>query len=100
MTRSVIIYRTKTAKRNELVALFEQLRLLDVLSDQPGFLAAELHASLEDDDELVLASSWASAEHHERWLASETLADLDARLGAVLAVEPEIRLYRVVEAIG
>jgi len=98
MTRSTFSYRTKPGKRDDLVRTFERLAVLEAASEEPGFLAAELHVSLEDEEEALFFSAWASPEHHERWLAHPVLETLDRELAPLLAGGPESRLYRVVEA--
>lgn len=77
----------------------DRLELLTVTRHQPGFLAAEIQAPLGDDSHVLVWSSWASPEHHERWLAGPAYERMLRETKELRAGEPEVRVYQVVDAI-
>ena len=66
---------------------------------QPGFLAAEIQLPYEDDERLLVWSSWASREHYERWLAGPAGQGMLREIRTLLAEEPVWRVYQVVDTI-
>lgn len=49
--------------------VLDRVEVLTAARNQPGFLAAEIQVPIDDDEHVLLWSSWASPEHHDRWLA-------------------------------
>ena len=86
-------------RRDELMRVLDRLELLTAARQQPGFLAAEIQTPVSDDSHVLVWSSWASPEHHERWLASSIYAQMLRETELLCAGEPEVRVYRVVDAV-
>jgi quinol monooxygenase YgiN len=99
MTRSYIFLHTKPGRREEVLSALDRLEVLTAARDQPGFLAAEVQAPFDDQDHLLVWSSWASLEHYERWLAGPACAAMFGEIADLLVEEPELRVYRAVDAV-
>lgn len=99
MTRSYIYLHAKTGRRDELVNALDRLEAFTAMREQPGFLAAEVQVPFDDQDQLLVCSSWASREHYERWLASPACEHMFREIAELVAKEPELRLYHVVDAV-
>ena len=100
MTRGHLYLRAKPGKRDELLRALDRLAVLAAKRGQPGFLAAEIQLPLEDDERLLVSSSWASREHYERWLGSPAGQEMLREIRRLLAEEPVWRVYQVVDAIN
>lgn len=99
MTRGHLYLRAKPGKRDQLLMTLDRLSVLAAKQRQPGFLAAEIQLPFEDDERLLVASSWASREHYERWLGSPAGQEMLREIRRLLAEEPVLRVYQVVDAI-
>ena len=100
MTRSQLHLRAKPGKRDELLRELDRLEVFVAVRDQPGFLAAEVLVPDNDPDAVLVCGSWSSAEHYERWRAGTARAELVRGLQPLLAGEPELVVYQVVDAIS
>ncbi len=99
MTRSYVYLHTKPGRREDVLNALDRLEVLTAARDQPGFLAAEIQAPFDDQDHLLVWCSWASREHYERWLAGSACAAMFREIADLLGEEPELRVYRVVDAV-
>ncbi len=99
MTRAYVHIRSKPGCRDELIRALDRLEVLTAAREQPGFLAAEIQVSPGDDDHLLVWSSWASPEHHERWLGSSAYAQMLHETAGLRAAAPKVLVYRVVDAV-
>jgi quinol monooxygenase YgiN len=78
----------------------DELAFLAAKRRQPGFLGAEIQLPFDDDERLLVWSSWASREHYERWLGGPAGQKLLRAIRTLLAEEPVWRVYQVVDAIN
>ena len=99
MTRSHIHLRAKAGRHGELLGVLDRLEVLTAARQQPGFLAAEVQVAFDDEDDVLVWSSWSSHEHYERWLASPLGEAMFHEVGDLLAQELELRVYHVVDAV-
>lgn len=99
MTRSHLYLRAKAGRRDEVLGALDRLEVLTAARQQPGFLAAEVQVAFDDEDNVLVWSSWASREHYERWLASPLCAAMLREVSDLLAEGPELRVYHVVDAV-
>lgn len=99
MTRSYVYIRARPGRRDELIRALDRIEVLTAARKQPGFLAAEIQVRSGDDDNLLLWSSWASPEHHERWLANSAYVQLLRETADLRVDAPEVRVYQVVDAV-
>src|SRR2546426_1735310 len=99
MTRSVLIFSIRPGRRDDFVAAFRRLQVLERASRQPGFLSAQLHVRVDGSDEALVTADWDSSEAYEGWLANPVRAEMQSELGPLLAADPEPRVYDVVEDV-
>ena len=99
MTRSVLAFSILPGRRDEFVAAFMRLGVLRRASRQPGFRRSQLHVSVDDLDEVLVTADWDSPEAYEGWLENPARAEIQAELGPLLAVEPQPRVYQVIEDV-
>jgi quinol monooxygenase YgiN len=99
MTRSHIHLRAKAGRHGEVLGALDRLEVLTAARQQPGFLAAEVQVSSDDEDDVLVWSSWASREHYDRWLAGPLCEAMLREVGDLLDQEPELRVYHVVDAV-
>jgi quinol monooxygenase YgiN len=99
VTRSYIYLHAKTGRRDELVNVLDRLEFLTAARKQAGFLAAEVQAPFDDQNHLLVCSSWASREHYERWLASPPYQEMLREIAELVDASPELRLYHIVGAV-
>jgi len=98
MTRSLFFLHARPGGGREVLDVLERLGVLALAGGHPGFLAMEAAASVDDEDDIVILSSWASPAHYERWLASPDHDRLLRELSELLTAEPEARVYRIAES--
>ncbi|HVP75904.1 MAG TPA: antibiotic biosynthesis monooxygenase [Gaiellaceae bacterium] len=99
MIRSHVYLHTKARRRDEVVNALNRLEVITAAREQPGFLAAEVQVPYDDPNQLLVWSSWASREHYERWLASPACEAMFREIAKLVAEEPELRVYHVVDAV-
>jgi heme-degrading monooxygenase HmoA len=99
MTRSYISIRPQPGRRSELLQVLERVEALTAARNLPGFIAAEIQVPIAGDEHVLVWSSWASPEHHDRWLAGPAYEQLLREIGDLSAEPPTVRVYRVVEAV-
>jgi quinol monooxygenase YgiN len=100
MTRSYISIRAQPGRRRELLQVLDRVEVLTAARNQPGFFAAEIQVRANDEDEQLLVwSSWASPEHHDRWLAGSECQRMLREIGDLAVEPPDVRVYRVVDAV-
>lgn len=91
------------AKRGTRPALLTQLDRLEVsaaVQNQPGFLGIDVLIALDSPDGVVVEGSWSSKEHFERWLENPVRDELLGKLRGLVATEPELRLFQLVDTIS
>jgi len=99
MTRAELHLRVKAGRLDELLAVLGRIDLITAATGQPGFLAAEVQLQLDDEQHVLVTSSWASTDHFERWLASPAWPDLVGQIRGLVSGKPDIRAYRVVDVV-
>jgi quinol monooxygenase YgiN len=99
MVRSILVLRARPGRRDDVTALFERLEILREASAIPGFLGAELGASADDADELLVTATWESDAAYDAWLESPVRERMRAPLEELLAEPPEPRVYERVQAV-
>lgn len=98
MIRSVLFLHTWPGRRDELVAIFARLRVLERASETPGFLGAELQVPSDGSDHVLVTATWESSAAYAGWLESAVRAELRPEFEPLLAMDPEPRVYEVVDA--
>jgi heme-degrading monooxygenase HmoA len=100
MIRSVLSFSILPGRRDEFVAAFRRLAVLEKASHQEGFLRSQLHLPLVGGaDEAMVTADWESAAGYEGWLANPVRAEIGEVLGPLLAEESDARLYEIIEDV-
>jgi quinol monooxygenase YgiN len=99
MTRSYIFFRAQPGRRRELLQVLERLEVLTAARNLPGFFAAEIQVPIADEEHVLVWSSWASPEHHDRWLGGPAYEQMLREIGGLSAEPPDVHVYRVVDAV-
>ena len=100
MTRSHLILMAKRGKRDELLHELDRLEVFVAVRDQPGFLAASVLVPDDDSDRVLVEGSWASPEHFERWRQNPSRIEMLRSIRHLLADEPEVSVYHLVDTIS
>ena len=95
--RSVLYIRTKRGRRDELVALFERLHILEQASRQAGFISSEVHVPVDGEDLVLVTATWTSPEASQGWLDNPAREAMRPDLELLADGEPESRVYEIVE---
>jgi heme-degrading monooxygenase HmoA len=99
MTRSVLLFKILPGRRAEFVAAMKRLEVLRRASLQPGFRRSQLHVPVDGSYEVLVTADWDSPDAYQGWLDNPVRAEIQAELGALLAADPEPRVYDVVEDV-
>jgi quinol monooxygenase YgiN len=100
MTRSQLIFTAKRGKRGELLDELDRLEVFIAVREQPGFLSASVLVPDDNADRVLLEGSWASPEHFERWRESPSRVELLRSVRHLLADEPDVIVYQIVDTIS
>jgi quinol monooxygenase YgiN len=95
--RSVLYIRAKPGRRDELVALFGRLEILEKASRQAGFISSEVHVPVDGEDLVLVTATWTSPEAYQGWLDNPVREEMRADLELLADGEPESRVYEIVE---
>lgn len=96
-TRSVLTIRTKPGRRDELVALFTRLQILEKASRQEGFISSEVQVPVDDDDHILVIATWTSPDAYRGWLENPVREEMRPELEKLADGEPESRVYEIVK---
>jgi len=88
-----IILRRKVAKEKEarLLPLLIQMRAL--ATSQPGYISGETLRNMEEPEEVLVISTWQSAESWKAWLGSPQRAGIQEKIDALLEAKTEYGIY-------
>jgi heme-degrading monooxygenase HmoA len=100
VTRSVLIFSILPGRRDDFVTAFRRLRVLRRASSQPGFRRGQLHVRTDGTDEVLVTADWDSPRAYQGWLDNPVRAEIQFELGPFLAVDPEPRVYDVIEDVA
>jgi heme-degrading monooxygenase HmoA len=98
--RSIVRLHAIAGRGDELLALVDAMGLRARLGEDRGLISAELLCAVDDPDELLLVSDWASVDQLERWVAGPLPGGFADRAAELTVEEPIERVYRVVEAVS
>jgi len=92
MIRAMIERKAKASE--DLSALLVELRVA-AITRFPGYIGGETLVNTEDNNNIVVISTWRSIEDWERWATSETRAKLYERIEPLLQEKPKVRTFRI-----
>jgi heme-degrading monooxygenase HmoA len=98
--RSVLYIRTKPGRRDEVVALFERLRVLEQASRQGGFVGSEVQLPVDGDDLVLVTATWTTPEAYQGWLDNPVRAEMRGDLEPLVVGDPESRVFEIVETFA
>jgi quinol monooxygenase YgiN len=90
--------RALPGKRDVLITSLELLEL-GTFSTTPDLLRVETFVPVDDPDAVVLATTWPSVEHFERWASGSAWQEARAAIAPLLEGDPEWQVYRLVDAL-
>jgi quinol monooxygenase YgiN len=99
MTHAHLTLLAKPDRRDELLAALDRLGLA-AAADDADLIEVELHVPLDDQDRVLVVSSWPSSEHYARWRRGPGWKRIYSAIEPLLAQEPEAHLYRLIDSIG
>jgi heme-degrading monooxygenase HmoA len=100
MIRSLLVLHARPGRREELLRMLQALELRALVANQHGFLDVEIATAADDESEVAIVSSWASAELYERWLAGPAPTRLLSEVEGLLSGEPVSRIYHVADSVS
>ncbi len=92
MIRVMIERKAKAAE--DLSSLLVELRVA-AITHFPGYIGGETLVNTEDPANIMVLSTWRSAEDWERWANSETRLKLYERIEPLLKEKPSVRVFEV-----
>jgi quinol monooxygenase YgiN len=98
MTRVHLHLVARSEQRDKLVAALDRLELA-AAADDAFLIDVELHVPLDDPNRVLVVSMWPSPEHYRRWQQDIGWKQIQDAIGPLLAEEPEVHVYRLVDSI-
>ena len=98
--RSVLFIRAKPGRRDELVALFDRLGILEKASRQEGFISSEVHVPVDGEDLVMVTATWATADAYQGWLDNPVREEMRPELELLAEGEPESRVYEIAKSFA
>jgi heme-degrading monooxygenase HmoA len=88
-----IILKRKFAKDKEarLLPLLIQMRALAI--SQAGYISGETLRNTEEPEEILVISTWQSAESWKAWFRSSQRAEIQEKIDALLEAKTEYGIY-------
>jgi heme-degrading monooxygenase HmoA len=95
MTVKILIRRTiPKENETELMPLLKQLRNLGV--NQPGYISGETLKNINNPNEILVISTWQSAEQWQAWVQNEKRREIQDQIEFMLAGETDYNIYTYV----
>ena len=95
MTVKILIRRTiPKENETELMPLLKQLRNLGV--NQPGYISGETLKNINNPNEILVISTWQSAEQWQAWVKNEKRREIQDQIEFMLAGETDYNIYTYV----
>ncbi len=92
MAVKVLIKRKVTEdKAREMIPLFKQMRVQ--ANNQPGYISGETMRSLDNPDEFLVISTWASSEDWKNWVNSAGRKEVQDKIDALLGGKTEYEIF-------
>ena len=98
MTRVHLHLVARSGQRDKLVAALDRLELA-AAADDAFLIDVELHVPLDDPDRVLVVTAWPSPEHYRRWEQDIGWKQIQDEIEPLLAEEPEVHVYRLVDSI-
>ena len=89
----------RPGRRDELLVALDRLELA-AAADDAFLIEVELHVPLDNPDRVLIVSTWPSPEHYTRWRQGAAWERIYDAIESLLAEEPDVHVYRLVDSIG
>jgi heme-degrading monooxygenase HmoA len=100
MTQSVLRFALLPGRRDEFVATFSRIEVLETSSAQAGFRRGQLLVDVEDPDAALVIAQWDSPSAYRGWLENPVREEIGERLRPFLADDdPQGRVFELVHEV-
>ena len=99
MTRSVLYFQILPGRRDEFVATFRRIEVLEHARKQAGFIRSELCVPIDGSDTVMVTAEWESPAAYQGWLDNPIRPLIQEQLGPLLAVAPEPQIFESVQEV-
>ncbi|MBW1779754.1 MAG: antibiotic biosynthesis monooxygenase [Deltaproteobacteria bacterium] len=88
-----IILKRKVTKDKEASLLPLLIEMRTLATSQPGYISGETWRNMDQPDEVLVISTWQSAESWKAWLTSPQRAGIQEKIDALLEAKTEYSIY-------
>jgi quinol monooxygenase YgiN len=100
MTQSVLRFALQPGKRDEFIATFRRIAVLETSSHQAGWRGGQLLVDASDPDAALVIARWDSPAAYQGWLDNPAREEIGDQLEPFLAADPEGGLVELVYEVG
>lgn len=100
LARSLLYMQPLQGRRDELIELFERLRVPERALQQDGCLSVELQVGAEESEPVLVTALWSHRSDYDGWLANPWRESVGSELEALLTEPPEGTVYDIRLAAG
>ena len=98
MTDVHLILSALPGRRHDVLAALDGLEL-SAAADDAYLMEVDVSASVDDPERVLVVSSWPTPEHYDRWQRDHGWQPILEPVLPLLAAEPELHVYRLVDSI-
>jgi quinol monooxygenase YgiN len=100
LARSLLYMQPLQGRRDELIELFERLRVPERALQQDGCLSVELQVSPDESGPVLVTALWSHRDAYDGWLANPWRESVTPELEALLTEPPAGTVYDIRVAAG
>jgi quinol monooxygenase YgiN len=100
MTQSVLRFALLPGRRDDFVATFRRIRVLETSSHQAGWRGGQLLVDVEDADAAMVIARWDSPAAYQGWLDNPVREEIGDQLEPFLAADPQGCVVDLVHEVG
>jgi quinol monooxygenase YgiN len=100
MTQSVLRFALQPGKRDEFIATFRRIAVLETSSQQAGWQGGQLLIDVADPDAALVIARWDSPAAYQGWLDNPAREEIGDQLEPFLAEDPQGGVVDVVHEVG
>ena len=78
-------------KARDMIPLFRKMRTL--ANEQPGYITGETMRNLENPDEYLVISTWATSDDWKRWVESNERRQIQSQIDKLLGGKTEYEIF-------